>query len=145
MCSDTDDNTMNHNTSGHSTNGRSTRDRNTKDRSNMCARSTSNRYPNNNPSTIHPKIYHQQASNAGDRNDGTGTDGVSGNNPRRHHCNHRHMSLHIGHNFRRGSLHILCHVYIWWERRPASFRPHNRSGWFRRYNGGYTHRDHGLL
>lgn len=130
-CSNTDRNTRDHNT----------RDRRTRDHSSMSVRSTSNRYPNNNPSREYPRGYRHTVSSTGVLRDGNGTDDVSDRNHQWRPCNPRYKNRHSPHVY----LHIWCHEYIRWVHRPDKFRPHTGSDWFRRYNGGYTHRDHGLL
>ena len=129
-----------------------TRDRNTirrstRDHNNRCVRNTSNRYPSSNPSKGYPRTGHHTVSSSEDvLHDGNGTDDVSDCNLRWRRCSLPYRLRH--HNMNRSArecLHIWCHVYIWWEHRPDRFRPHTGSDWFRRYNGGYTHRDHGQL
>jgi len=136
ICSSKDHNTRNCSTMYHNTRDRSTRDHNT-----MCVSTTSSGHPSNGPNIRYPKVYHHTERSKDDRSDGTGTDDESGNSPRLHHCNLRHKSRRSPH----GCLHISYHVYIRLVHRPELNRPHTVSDWFRKYNGGYTHRDHGLL
>ena len=130
------------------TRDRSTMRRSTRDHNNRCVRNTSSRYPSSNPSTGYPRTGHRTVSSSADGlHGGNGTDDVSDCNHLLRHCNPPdRCSPHHMHN---RSAHVClrrwCHVYIRWEHRPDKFRPHTGSDWFRRYNGGYTHRDHGLL
>ena len=150
MCNNEQDNSsMDHSNMNCNTRDRNTRDHRTKDRSNMCVNNTSNGHQSNGPSRLCQTAGHPRMRSRDVRSDGSGTDGGSGNNPQRRRCNPRHMNRHR--HIHISSLRCwdqsrrLYHVYIRWEHRPILNRPHTGSGWFRRYNGGYTHRDHGPL